>query len=54
MMLRNEAVSGNWKAEKLDKVYACRQCDKIFLFQEDVAHHVETSGHCDIAMFSLL
>lgn len=50
-MLANDKVSENWKAEKLDKVYVCSQCDKVFLFQEDVAHHAENLGHCDIAIF---
>jgi hypothetical protein len=40
-------------ALKLDKVFCCRQCTSVFLFESDVEDHAEMCGHRDILEIDL-
>jgi hypothetical protein len=31
--------------EKIDRIYCCKICERIFLFQADIANHQEQLGH---------
>ena len=42
------------KTEKLDKIYFCPKCRKVFLFKADIEHHWRAFfGHDEIDSLSL-
>ncbi len=40
-------------APKLDKVFCCRRCASVFLFESDVEDHAEMCGHRSIMEIDL-
>lgn len=40
-------------ALKLDKVFCCRKCASVFLFESDVEDHAEMCGHRSIVEIDL-
>ena len=46
-------VSQNGHIERLDKIYYCRECKMVFLFESDIAEHVNRfTGHDDFDTMS--
>jgi len=41
------------QALKIDKIYRCKTCNSVFLFELDIEDHAQDTGHREILESSL-